>query len=94
MSLTRSMCPVCKKDAKYQSLNHDDDRFYYCPQCGDFYIPGNCARYLERAVEYPDMIEAMSTRSKDQIPCFSPDFKGTTLVKGVNFRLPPDTTRK
>ncbi|EAV8896107.1 hypothetical protein ACQR7C_10200 [Salmonella enterica] len=94
MSLTNGLCPVCKKDAKYLPINHDDDRFYYCHQCGDYYIPGNCARYLVNSIEYPDMVELMRTRSKDQIPCFSPNFQGTTHVKGVNFHLPPDTRQK
>lgn len=80
MCLTNGQCPVCKKDAKYLPINGDDDRFYYCPQCGDYYIPGNCARYLEGVVEYPDMVESMRTR---------PGLKIRSLVFRQIFRVQP-----
>lgn len=95
MSLTRSMCPICKEPATYVSRNTDDDRFYRCPDCGDYDIPTACVHYLEKYAKDKDLADSMRNRTKNQAPVFTPVFKrNSSLATGYDFHLPTDTTQK
>ncbi len=95
MSLTQAKCPICKEPATYTSRNTDDDRFYRCPNCGDYDIPTACVRNLEKYEKNKDLVSSMRNRTKNQVPVFTPTFEGnSSLATGCYFHLPPDTRQK
>ncbi|EAW2933654.1 hypothetical protein FNH36_09590 [Salmonella enterica subsp. diarizonae] len=80
MSLTQAKCPICKEPATYTSRNTDDDRFYRCPNCGDYDIPGDCARLMEKGIMHPDLHQRMRTRTKGQVPHFKINEYGAIVL--------------
>lgn len=84
-------CPICKVPATYTSRNTDDDRFYHCPNCGDYDIPTACVRILKNGVKQDELAEIMHTRKPGYMPGFRINEHGTLVFIHPS---PPDTRKK
>ncbi|EAA2595824.1 hypothetical protein DNM18_20945 [Salmonella enterica subsp. enterica] len=73
-------CPICEGPAAYIMRSAEDVRSYHCHICGDYDIPGDCARLMEKGKMHPDLCQRMRTRKKGQIPHFKINEYGAIVL--------------
>ena len=56
-------CPLCGEEAKYCLANHDDRKYFRCPQCTDFQLTDGGERCLDCTAK--SWRENVSKQAKD-----------------------------